>query len=391
MAKPRHLFAENGASFEPGAYAAEISMPSANVQQTIGGAAAGFVAGAFEQQAHVASAFIGHDFTNDLPKIDTTSQVGQQVGANVTATHVAEVKLSSTQDVKAQFVAAVEEYQKPLNAALASAGKNLGMDADSVQNSFNPSISSANGVVAAAAGAKVGAPVMKAVFNGISTATSVSEGISDVKSSFGKLSPKQEAQVAAQLVSQMIEKVNPQTGRPEAEIESNIPQKVLRDLHGKLTSGDPAQEAAAVTMIKQALMPPENQPEFAEIEATEAILQADVDSAQIIKPENDHLVQVAHRAGVDASEITLSQVADVAKVEAAGGDVVATVTTAEIQMFELPNYPATFSAQDINFAAKPDVESALAIKSSELEKVSFATMNREPDMRAFSNPSGMMA
>jgi hypothetical protein len=218
--------------------------------------------------------------------------------------------------------------------------------------------------------------------NGASAASLYSDTLGSVK---GHVSDTVKQEIAGMIAAKLSLKFDSNTGAYTSDVEHDLPTPVVEKMEN-LAQEDPA---ALVKYIEELLVDPEQSDVVQAIDDAIVDLQKDVDDFQKIRPENDQLFVVARRAGVNASEITLSQVADVAKVEAAGGDVVATVTTAEIQMFELPNYPATFSAQDINFAAKPDVESALAIKSSELEKVSFATMNREPDMRAFSNPSGM--
>lgn len=316
----------------------------------------------------VVTKLTGTDFTSDLPNVQNADQFGDRAGANVEAAAVVGGKTVDMAERRENFRSAVEDMQRPIKEAFAQGVENLSYSEAAADASFMPIEKTEMADMAFnATAAKVG----------LGFATSISDGISDARAiAGGKLTDEQEAKLADQMRSLLTPTRDTLTNEITAPpaIASGFDEAMLNDM----------QDAELVQFFKQALLPPEDQPEWAIFMAAE-----------------EHLAQAeafhGRNAGVNDAVLALA--------EASGAE--ASVEVMEMDAADRINFVASTLSEGsggmtadatalsrINVAVLPaDVRDAMIRDGADVRDTPTGGFANEPDERllAMSAGAGMMS
>lgn len=229
----------------------------------------------------------GTDFTKDMPSVTNADQFGDRAGVNVDAAATVGGKGETLDQRRESFRSAVTDMQRPLQEALSQGAENLGYDQKAADASYMPIVKTEMADMAVDAGmAKVG-------LQAVAAATSVADGINDVRSIAGKLTPLQEAKLADQMRTLLTPTRDPLSGEVTAPpaIANNLDQDFLEN----------AKDHELVQLFKQALLPPEDQPEWKQFMAAEAHLEAAASHHGRESGVNDAVLALADATGEEAS------------------------------------------------------------------------------------------
>ncbi|MCB9982955.1 MAG: hypothetical protein H6861_04665 [Rhodospirillales bacterium] len=245
----------------------------------------------------VVAKLTGVDHTKKLPQIQSSDKAGQNATANVSAAVSADQKMEKVQNVQAGFKTAVEEMQKPIREAMNQAVDNIPeINHGSAHASFDAdSPTTAADVMFDAATMKAGIPAVKAM----NTASNVASAIGDAKAIAGKLTPAQEARLADEMRSLLSPKVDSLSGEvlEPPVVASNLNVDVLKDMP----------DAELIQTFKQALLPPENQPEWAIMEGVKEELKQDLGHHGSIRNVNEAVIADAETVGIKTENVSIAQ------------------------------------------------------------------------------------